>query len=98
MTNQVIAPPGVHPPSGAYSHAVSTCGAGHTLYISGQLGVDPEGKTPETFAEQASQCWRNIVAILAAAEMTVHDLVKVTAFLTDIGDARALGAIRGPFL
>lgn len=98
MTNQAIDPPGVHPPAGAYSHAVATGGVGRTLYISGQIGVDPDGKTPDTFAEQAEQCWRNIVAILAGADMTVHDLVKVTTFLTDIGDARALGGIRASFL
>ena len=98
MTNRAIDPQGVYPPSGAYSHAVSTHGTGRTLYISGQLGVDPKGTVPETFAEQANQCWRNIIAILAADDMTTHDLVKVTTFLTDISNARALGSIREPFL
>ena len=98
MTNATIEPRGVYPPAGAYSHAVATRGAGRTLYISGQLGVDPDGETPDAFAEQAAQCWRNVVAILAAAGMTVHDLVKVTTFLTDIDDAGALAGIREPFL
>ncbi|WP_010188291.1 RidA family protein [Sphingomonas sp. PAMC 26605] len=98
MNNRTIAPKGIYPPAGAYSHAVEIRGAGKTLYISGQLGVDPDGQTPDTFAAQATLCWRNIVAILAAAEMTVHDLVKVTTFLTDIGDARPLAGIREPFL
>lgn len=98
MTNRAINPAGVHPPAGAYSHAIAMDGPGRTLYISGQLGVDQQGETPDTFAEQASGCWRNILTILAAADMTVHDLVKVTTFLTDIGDARALGGIRETFL
>lgn len=98
MKNRMIEPRDAYPPMGAYSHAVSTRGAGRTLYISGQLGVDRDGVVPEGFAEQAHLCWRNIVAILAADGMTVHDLVKVTTFLTDIGDARALGGIREPFL
>ncbi|WP_293884069.1 RidA family protein [Sphingomonas sp.] len=98
MTNQAIVPQGVHPPLGAYSHAVSTRGTGRTLYVSGQLGISLEGKTPRTFAEQASQCWRNIVAILAADGMTIHDSVKITTYLTDIGNARSLASIREPFL
>lgn len=98
MTNQAVAPPGVHQPAGAYSHAVATVGAGRNLYVSGQLGIDPQGNTPATFAERAGRRWHNIVTTLAAAGLSVHDLVKVTTFLTDIGDARALAAIREPFL
>lgn len=98
MTNRMIEPDGVYPPSGAYSHAVATRGAGRTLYISGQLGLDPDGAVGATFAEQAVRCWRNIVTILAADDMTVRDLVKVATFLTDISNARELGSIRAPFL
>jgi 2-iminobutanoate/2-iminopropanoate deaminase len=52
----------------------------------------------EGFAGQVSQCRRNIIAILAADDMTAQDLVKVTTFVTDTSCAAELGRIREPFL
>ena len=98
MTNQVINPTNVLAPFGDYSHAVSTRGPGRTLYISGQLGIDERGSLSTTFAGQATQFWRNLVAILAADNMTVQDLVKVTTFVTDMSNAQYLRNIREPFL
>lgn len=98
MTNQVINPINVLAPFGDYSHAVSTRGTGRTLYISGQLGIDERGSLSKTFAGQANQCWRNLVAILAADDMAVQDLVKVTTFVTDISNAQYLRNIRESFL
>ena len=48
------------------------------LYISGEVGVRPDGTVPETIEMQAEACWRNIIAILADAGMGVEDLVKIT--------------------
>ena len=93
-----ITPTNIHAPAGAYSHAAVIKGAGRTLYISGQLGIDPAGVTAEDFSGQAAQCWRNITAILNCSGMTVHDLVKVTTFLTNVDNAAELGSIRATFL
>ncbi|PSC06073.1 RidA family protein [Alsobacter soli] len=98
MSRTSIIPDGVHAPAGAYSHGVVTHGPGETLYISGQVGVDQSGRSLESFSAQAEQCWRNLVAILKAAGMCSHDLVKVTTFLTRAEDAVELGRIRAPFL
>lgn len=98
MTNKTIVPETVQAPAGAYSHAVVAQGPGRTLYISGQLGVDRNGVTGATFADQARHCWENIVAILDADDMTVNDLVKLTTYLTDVANVAELGHIRGPFL
>lgn len=46
-----------------------------SLYISGEVGVLPNGSVPETMEAQAEACWQNIIAILADAGMTVADLV-----------------------
>lgn len=98
MSITPVAPADVHPPAGAYSHGMIASGGGRTLYISGQVGVDRSGSVVDGFAGQAAQCWRNVIAILAAADMTVHHLVKVTTFLTDMANVPDLGRIREPFL
>lgn len=98
MAIQLINPSGVHPPAGSYSHGASVHGPGRTLYISGQVGIDTDGKLADGFAGQAAQCWRNIIAVLAADAMTVNHLVKVTTFLTNIGYAAEYAAVRAPFL
>src|SRR5271157_390899 len=98
MNTRPINPSSVHAPAGSYSHGVSVHGPGRTLYISGQLGVDPDGNLAEGFAGQARQCMQNLDEILAAEQMTVHNLVKVTTFLTDMSHAEELGEIRAPFL
>jgi 2-iminobutanoate/2-iminopropanoate deaminase len=68
---------------GGYAQAVETRGAERVLYISGQIPVDSAGKLPTSFREQCRFAWRNVEAQLAAAEMTLDNLVKVTVFLSD---------------
>ncbi|MBY5538255.1 RidA family protein [Rhizobium leguminosarum] len=98
MTIEAITPESVHPPVAAYSHGVVTHGVGRTLYISGQLGIAKDGRTPANFTEQAEICWQNIVAILNAAGMTAENLVKTTSYLTQIEKTAELGAIRASFI
>ena len=69
--------------AGPYSQAVETTGTTRRLYISGQIPVARDGTLPASFADQARQVWANIEAQLAAAEMTLDHLVKVTVFLSD---------------
>ena len=69
--------------SGGYSQAVETSGATRVLYISGQIPVDVGGRAPARFKEQCRLAWKNVEAQLHAADMTLDDLVKVTAFLAD---------------
>ena len=74
---------------GPYSQALL---ADNTLYISGQLGIDPAtGKLAEGgAAEQAAQALKNIMAILVEANMNMHEIVQVQVFLTDIADFAAV--------
>ncbi len=78
--------------AGPYSQA-RWCG--QTLYISGQVGVDPGiGKLAgEATATQARRALDNLKAILEAAGMSFADLVKVTIFLTDMGDFAEINGI-----
>jgi enamine deaminase RidA (YjgF/YER057c/UK114 family) len=54
-----INPPGVHTPQANYVHVTRL---GNTLYLSGQLGLDADGKLVGAgdAAAQAEQCYRNI--------------------------------------
>ena len=70
-------------PVGPYSQAIEV---GDTLYLSGQIGIDPEtNKLKEGFEEQAKQVLSNVEAILKSAGYSKENVVKVTIYLTDIG-------------
>ena len=77
---------------GPYSQAVK---AGDTLYLSGQIGMNPA--TGELVSadvkEQAAQALKNMKAVLAAAGFTVDNVVKTTVFLTDMADFQAVNAV-----
>lgn len=76
---------------GPYSQAVMK---NNTLYISGQLGIDPNsGVMPEGFEEQANLVFTNIKAVLDAAGMGFAHIVKVTVFLKDLNNFVALNEI-----
>lgn len=64
-----------------YSNAVEVSGQTRTLYISGQIPVDADGKAPDDFEAQARLAWTNVERQLTAAGMSLDDLVKVTVFL-----------------
>ena len=81
-------------PTAPFSHGVETPAGARWLHISGQIGVTPDGKVPADFEAQATQCWRNVKAVLAAAGMGPENLVKCTHFLTRAEDVAAYGKIR----
>ena len=78
---------------GPYSQAVEVNG---TLYISGQVPVDPEtGNIPEGIKEQTEQVMRNIGAILEAAGYTFDNVVKSTCLLSDMDNFQAMNEVYG---
>ncbi len=69
---------------GPYSQAVE---AGGTLYVSGQIPIDPStGAMPAGVRAQAEQVFANIGAILGAAGYGFGDVVKSTVLLADMAD------------
>ena len=70
---------------GAYSQAVSANGF---VFCSGQIALTAGGedKTKESVAEQTRQCLDNLKAVLAEAGTSLENVVKVTAYLSDMGD------------
>ena len=77
---------------GPYSQAVR---AGNTLYISGQLGMDPATGQIVTggIAEETKQALENIKAILAAADFTTENVTQVQVFLADMADFSAMNEV-----
>jgi len=84
--------------AGGYSQAVEVSGAQRLLLISGQIPEHPTGVVPEGFPAQARLVWRNVLAQLSAAEMTVANLIKVTIFLSSRDFAAANREARQEFL
>lgn len=81
---------------GPYSQAVEANG---TIYISGQVGIDPAtGKMIEGgITEQTTQVLKNIRAILTAAGFTLADVVKSTVLLSDMSDFKAMNEVYAQF-
>ena len=80
---------------GPYSQAVE---AGNTLYISGQVPVNPEtGTIPEGIKEQTEQVMKNIGAILEAAGYTFDNVVKSTCLLSDMDNFQAMNEVYGSY-
>lgn len=81
---------------GPYSQAVEANG---TLYISGQVPIDPAtGKMVEGgITEQTTQALKNIRAILLAAGYTMNDVVKSTCLLSDMSDFKAMNEVYAQF-
>lgn len=80
---------------GPYSQAVEMNG---TLYISGQVPVNPEiGKMPEGIKEQTEQVMKNIGAILDAAGYTFEHVVKSTCLLSDMDNFQAMNEVYGSY-
>ena len=73
--------------------------AGNTLYISGQLGIDPAtGKMVDgDTAAQAKQALENIMAILMETNMSMHNVVQVQVFLADIANFTAVNEVYKTF-
>ena len=82
---------------GPYSQAVDS-GAG-LVFLSGQLPIDPAtGAFPEGGIQaQTSQSLRNVQAILAAAGLSLANVVKTTVFLSDMGDFAAMNEVYATF-
>jgi 2-iminobutanoate/2-iminopropanoate deaminase len=74
------------PVAGApYSQAVAT-EPGELVFVSGQLGIDPEtgGLVDEDVRSQAALALRHVAAVLAAAGAGLPHVVRTTVYLTDI--------------
>jgi 2-iminobutanoate/2-iminopropanoate deaminase len=81
MNKQIVSPV-IQPPTSGYSHAIEVPARSRLLFVSGQISVAPDGSCAKDFETQARQCWRNLTAVLASADMELRDVVRVQAFVT----------------
>jgi 2-iminobutanoate/2-iminopropanoate deaminase len=77
---------------GPYSQALRY---GNLLFLSGQVGIDPEtGKLVEGGVEaQARQVFKNLAAVLAAAGINFRRLLKTTVFLKDMAHFKIVNEV-----
>ena len=88
-----IRAPGLAEPMSHYTDAVR---AGELLFVSGCVAVDGEGRLVggDDVVAQTRQVFANIEAVLAAAGASIHDVVKVTVYLTDVRDRAVVNTVR----
>ncbi|KZE32896.1 RidA family protein [Crenobacter luteus] len=81
---------------GAYSQAVK---AGDTVYLSGQIPLDPATMTVVEggFAAEAHQVFKNLKAVCEAAGGDLNKIVKLNAFLTDLSNFATFNEVMGQY-
>jgi 2-iminobutanoate/2-iminopropanoate deaminase len=95
MQKQVIASDQVAAAIGPYSQAVA---AGPLVFVSGQIPMDSKGKiVAGDIVVQTVQVLENLKAVLAAAGLTLADVVKTTVFLADLADFHEMNRVYGEF-
>ncbi len=80
---------GIYPATSDYIHALELQNVNRTLYVSGTMGLDEAGVAGKTLAEQLDLIWSNIRTILASANMTVANIVRITSYMRDAAYAEA---------
>jgi len=82
MTKKIIQTADAPAAIGTYSQAVQV---GQTVYLSGQIGLDPASmQMVEGIEAQIHRVFRNLAAVAAAAGGSLADVVKLNIFLTDL--------------
>ncbi len=83
MRLRPLTPTSIRAPFGRYAHAVEVTGAARLLFLSGQLGIGPDGGIAEDAAAQAAQAFANIDACLAEAGIGRGQVLRLNVFLTE---------------
>ena len=79
-------PDGVYKPIAAYHHCVEIPAGARWLVTAGQVDIAPDGELVQDPEAQIAQTWKNVAALLAAADMGPEDLVKLTIYLLNAED------------
>lgn len=89
---------GIYPATSDYVHAMEVQDPTRFLYVAGTMGLGERGAAGATLAEQLDLVWSNLRAILASAEMTVDNIVRLTSYLRDPAFAGENAAARAKAL
>ena len=95
MTKQAISSPDAPAALGPYSQAIR---AGHTVYLSGQLGLDPKtGNLVDGIEAQAHQVFKNLRAVAMAAGGGLDHMVKLTILMQNLADFAKVNEIMAEY-
>lgn len=97
MAHTILYSPEAPAPIGPYSQAIQ---AGNTVYVSGQIALDAStGQLAGNgeVAAETHQVMRNLQAVLAAAGLTLRDVVKTSIFVIDLGNFALINEIYGSY-
>ena len=86
---------------GAYSQAVKVGGkaGGFTVYLSGQIGLDPGTmQLAEGIEGQTHRVFRNLAAVAAAAGLSLDHAVRMTVYLTDLAHFARVNEIMAQYV
>ena len=91
-------PPALSKPTG-YTHIVEVTGPAKTIYISGQIAFDKDGKLVGAgdMKAQAEQVFKNLQAALDAAGAKFTDVVKMNSYITDMSKIQAVRDVRARY-
>ena len=91
-----IQTPGAPEAIGTYSQAIR---AGDTVYLSGQIGLDPATmQMGEGVEGQTHRVFRNLAAVAAAAGLTLDHAVRMTVYLTDLAHFARVNEIMAQYV
>ena len=96
MERQIINTSSAPAPIGPYNQAIL---ADETLYISGQICIDPATNTLKNkdVQQETHQVMHNLRSILSAADMNFHNVVKTTIFITDMNRFADINEVYGKY-
>jgi reactive intermediate/imine deaminase len=95
MTRQIISTEGAPKAIGTYSQAVLV---GDTVYLSGQIGLDPATmQLLDGIEAQVRRVFDNLSAVAVASGGSLADIVKLNIFLTDLGHFALVNNIMAEF-
>lgn len=88
------APDDMFIPIAPYAQALEATEAKRFLFISGTMGLEPDGQLADGFENQCDRAWKNIGATLKSADMDFSNLAKITIWLARSDDWKKAVEIR----
>jgi len=95
MSRQIIHTTGAPQAIGTYSQAVRVA---DTVYLSGQIGLDPQTmQLVEGIESQVQRVFKNLAAVAEATGGSLQDVVKLNIFLTDLANFALVNTIMAQY-
>lgn len=96
MKKQIIKTDKAPAPIGPYNQAVK---AGNTLYVSGQIAINPNTGNLEidNIQDETHLVMQNLKAVLQAADMDIKNIVKTSIFISDMNNFSAINEVYGTY-